>query len=78
MNLYLLTQNENRGYDTHDSMIVSANSKEEAKQMLPYGDTKWGYTYSTWASKPENVQVTLIGTAIDNISEVKLASFNAG
>ena len=33
MNLYLLTQNENNGYDTYDSMVVSAENEEDAKYL---------------------------------------------
>ncbi len=77
MNLYLLTQKENNGYDTYDSIIVSANSIDEAKLVLPDSDySRWGD--STWATGPENVTAALIGIAIKDISEVHLASFNAG
>ena len=31
MNIYILTQSENRGYDTYDSMVISAKNKEDAK-----------------------------------------------
>ena len=35
MNLYLLTQTENTGYDTYDSCVVIANTEEEAKLIHP-------------------------------------------
>ena len=52
MNLYLLTQNENNGYDTYDSMVVSAENEEDAKYLslvrsYDISDTPpqtWGYS----------------------------------
>ena len=35
MNLYLLTQDTVRGYDTFDSCVVCAESEEEAQTMVP-------------------------------------------
>jgi len=35
MNLYLLTQYENNGYDTYDSMVISAENERDAL-MLSY------------------------------------------
>ena len=79
MNLYLLTQNQNSGYDTYDSVVVRAESAEEARKILPSRYTKWGGSYSTWADTPEQVQVELIGFALpETKAGVVLASFNAG
>lgn len=33
MNIYLLTQNEHNSYDTYDSMVVVAESEEDAKHL---------------------------------------------
>lgn len=33
MNLYLLTQNVNNGYDTYDSMVIAAENEEDAKHL---------------------------------------------
>lgn len=78
--LYLLTQETNRGYDTFDSAIVCAASEDEARLINPDGPTEWGQSYSTWADKPEQVTVKLIGVANETCipGEVILASFNAG
>jgi hypothetical protein len=38
MNLYLLSQTENRGYDTFDSCVVCAPNEEQAKTTHPCGD----------------------------------------
>ena len=35
MNLYLLRQIDNRGYDTYDSMIVCAKCENAAKNIYP-------------------------------------------
>lgn len=35
MNLYLIWQNVNRGYDTYDSAVVVAKNEEEAKLIHP-------------------------------------------
>lgn len=79
MNIYLLTQDENNHYDTYDSMVVAASSEEAARNVNPsiYG---WGSRYTGWASKPENVNVELIGIATRDYEdgEIILSSFNAG
>ena len=42
MNLYLVCQKlEWTGYDTFDSMIVAAESEDEARLIHPYGDYQW-------------------------------------
>jgi hypothetical protein len=35
MNLYLVSQDINTGYDTYDSMIVSAESEIDARNIHP-------------------------------------------
>ena len=78
MNIYRITQDENRGYDTHDSAIVVAESEVEAKKITPDGDS-FRSDYSTWASQPENVTVELVGTTdMFPTGTVLCASFNAG
>jgi len=93
-NLYLLTQNEEIGYDTYDSCIVVAYDEESARRMHPHyqsneysiGEDSIGelefkadYGVYTWARKLSSVNVTLIGTAHSSLAPgVVLASFNAG
>ena len=82
MFLYYVTQDENCGYDTYDSMIVAAKSEEDARLVHPAGYTDlkaWKSRYSSWATSPDNVSVVLIGVALeDQKEEVIIASFNAG
>jgi len=77
MNLYFISQVENCGYDTYDSAVVRAESPEEAVKINP--DGAWSDGWGAWASKPENVKVSLLGVAAEGseAGEV-LASFNAG
>ena len=92
MNLYLISQDINDGYDTYDSAVVCAETESEASLMHPSECAKltaneWlidagsGFIWhdDTWAERPENVKVKLIGTADKSIKKgVVLASFNAG
>ena len=80
MNLYLITQDTCRGYDTYDSAVVAAESELEAKRIYPAtgGELPEGNTYD-WCSSPEDVEAKFIGIAgIDIERGVILASFNAG
>jgi len=79
MNLYLISQDVNNGYDTYDSAVVSAVSEDAARSIHP-GEHDWdgkAEMYGPWCAK-ENVTVRLIGTAADDVSGVVCASFNAG
>ena len=78
MNLYLLEQDENSSYDTYDSCVVAAENEEDARSISPTGGWSDNW-YNAWASKPENVTVTLIGIADEKIEKgIVLSSFNAG
>jgi len=76
LNLYLIYQYLNNGYDTYDSAVVAAESDGDARSIHPSGYDKWAY--DTWC-KPDQVKVTIIGKAEDNMKRgVICASFNAG
>ena len=82
MNLYLISQTEQNSYDTYDSAVVAAENEEAARNTHPHSSEQnaWdvGQNY-TWASRPENVKVKLLGqAALDTQAGVVLASFNAG
>lgn len=85
MNIYLISQNENNGYDTYDSAVVAAKNEEQARNTNPsdFNGTElmnWkDDIYGSWCSKPEKVKVTLLGTAVEGTPwSVLCASFNAG
>ncbi len=80
MNLYLLTQDEENGYDTYDSVVVAAESEDEARLIHPSGwVVKWSDFRGVWCRSPESVAVEKIGKAkTGTLSGVVLASFNAG
>ena len=85
MNLYLLWQEENMGYDTYDSCIVCAENIDEACKIHPANfqgfdtikvdDEMYN---NEWAAE-ENIYCRLIGKADPSIPKgLVLASFNAG
>lgn len=48
MNLYLLTQDIVDGYDTYDSVVVVAESEEDAKTIHPSSSTKVFHDNQWW------------------------------
>jgi hypothetical protein len=68
MNIYLIWQNEVRGYDTYDSAVVVAESEEEAKEIHPSEVLGWESS-GCWATSPDNVRVGLIGKAEETYTE---------
>lgn len=76
MKLYLLSQSDNRGYDTFDSVVVAAESEDLAATTHPCSLHTWG---CVWADSVEGVTVTYLGEAVEGTPPgVILASFNAG
>ena len=91
MKLWLLEQDENNGYDTYDSMVVAAESEDEARHIHPNSDLleeataiakgwdPWKHLIDSWATTPERVTVKLLGEAIPGTKAgVVVSSFNAG
>ena len=83
MNIYKVSQTGNNDYDTFDSMIVIAESEEDARWMRPDGRS-WDeisclrLSWDDWYW-PEECTVELIGEALPGARpKVVLASFNAG
>lgn len=83
MKLYKIWQTVNSDYDTFDSAVVCAESKEEAKKINPDGskdeitndeeNIEWDWC------KLDNVQVEYIGEARKGLKRgVIVASYNAG
>lgn len=82
MKLFKLKQSVNSAYDTFDSMVVAAESEEEARRCHPM--TLWDSPEDeslwdgVWAD-PGDVSVEYIGEAAGHVEKgVILASFNAG
>ena len=57
MNIYLISQTENTGYDTYDSAVVCAENEEEARTTHPntnISDIYWNVETETWWSTYAN------------------------
>lgn len=81
MNIYLISQDENSGYDTYSECVACAASVREARSIHPIG--RWVNLYEgesrCWASTPKNVKVKLIGKANNYFKKgIILSSFHAG
>ncbi len=89
MNIYLISQEHNNRYDTYDSAIVVASSKEEAIRIHP-SKARRGFTEDPWLDAHNNtwvdlrdvdeyISVKFVGsTSIYSSGTVLCASFNAG
>jgi hypothetical protein len=89
MNIYFISQNENRGYDTYDSAVVAAAMPRDARNIHPsfcnftWSGNDWetdkGYpSFDDWTS-PDNVNVEFIGVAKEGTEPgVICSSYNAG
>ena len=82
MNIYKLTNNLTRGYDTYDSAIVAAKSPAQAVKIPPSESIKMdgsGKSGDSWPTNPKWVGCEYVGKAASGtVSGVILASFNAG
>jgi hypothetical protein len=83
MKLWLISQNDNDGYDTYDSAVVAAETEEEACSIHPSGyeydpERSGWYTvdrngnkvfgaYDTWTNTAESVKVQYVGEAKEGI-----------
>lgn len=77
MNIYYLEQTCPMDYNEYDSMVVIAEDESSARKIArakALGPSE--YRSGSWMN--EDVDVTLIGTAIGDGSGVVCASFNAG
>jgi hypothetical protein len=78
-NIYNIKQSERNDYDTYSDCVVVADNEDDARNMNPDGPQEWARRFSSWASSPEKVTVTLIGTASDGIECGFICkSFHAG
>lgn len=81
MNLYLISQDHNDGYDVFDEAVVAAESAEEARNTHPFKGSNWDgkdEILPTW-SPAELVKVEMIGVAKEHTDAgVICASFKGG
>ena len=88
MHLYLVERTDDWHYGDFDAMVVVAKDEESARQIHPSQggplrsgepmEVLWKDTYSPWVKSPDLVDVTLLGTSIEQEERVVLASYNAG
>lgn len=91
MNIYKISQNVNKDYDSYDSAVVFAENEEQAKRIHPDRDYRWkddGWvgrdgdkTIATWSwADITDVKVEYLGIAHRDIIDpsVIVASCNAG
>ena len=81
MKLFLISRNDEGGWDTYDSAVVAAPDEDTARHMNPAnGDPMvWGRRHSSWCAGPDCVTVRYLGEAAADIEQdVLCASFNAG
>jgi len=88
LNIYLVRQDDETGYDTFDSFVVACQSEVEARHTLPgvedtligtwYPEKPDDPFYSGWTHSPDNVIVKLLGTSNATTPSIILSSFNAG
>lgn len=81
MKLFLISQDQNNGFDTYKSAVVAAADEETARQINPANGKpmdKWDKNYS-WCNGPEHVTVRYLGEATGDVKQgIVCASFNAG
>ncbi len=79
MNLYLISQNKETGYDTYDSAVVAAPNEQAAAETHPSTALVIRWNSGSWCSAPKYVEVELLGKAKPGTEAgVICASFNAG
>jgi hypothetical protein len=75
MNIYLLRQSRVKGHDYFDSVVVAAESPEDAQTILKESEFPV-FSDDTWDMKGKTVTCDLIGTAVpEQRRGVILASF---
>lgn len=78
MNIYLIQQKANTGYDTYDAAVVAAESQEAARRIHPgnldHSKRTWDEQKSCWVdSRGERVEFFLTwADHIDQVSVIKI------
>lgn len=84
--IWLLTQRQNKGFDTFDSCLVAADTEDEARMITPDGlpfrgilDFPRTRAHSRWAYTSDAVVIEKIGvTKRERKGKVIITSYNAG
>jgi len=80
MNIYLISQEVNRYYDTYDAAIVAAKDKKSARQLNPATGkpmTEEDWSMGLWCSGVGQVTVKYLGKAKQGTKQsLLLSSFN--
>ena len=73
MKLYLVTRTDRIGYDHFDSQVVAAFDENDARSIIPNGDS------GSWTRNPSSLEVIQIGRPSEGVERgTVLSSFNAG
>ena len=94
LQIYHISQQEQKGYDTYSDAVVAAYSKAEARRIHPLGDyvggyyydekerrfrDKGGYTPTVWASTISKIKCVELGTAGPKVQPgIICSSFHVG
>jgi hypothetical protein len=81
MKLFLITQEENKDWDTYQGAIVCADDDVEARNMNPSSGEPmdWSDRRYDWCSTPEAVTVKYIGEPAAGLEKgVILSDYKAG
>jgi hypothetical protein len=78
MNIYLISQNINTGYDTCDSAVVIAENEDKAREIMNFDEEYCDF--GTWVkrSQKDSIIVEHLGSSTKTEPEIILVSFNAG
>jgi hypothetical protein len=92
MKLWVIRAKQHLGYDTYDSAVIAAETKQEARFTAPDGDTwdgtQWvtivngqtygrSFLYSAWCH-PDQVSAEYLGETDRDIRGPIVSSYNAG
>lgn len=80
LKIYLLTQNEVRGWDTYDSCVVIAANEEEAKKIHPGNFKVWNPNANcfTWPGENERDYLVDWPNDLDAITATYLGEAKLG
>lgn len=79
MNIYLVSRTGRVDYDEYEAIVVVAKNEEQARNIMPTGETNFIRLSYSWVRTPDDLDVELIGKAKSGYKPgVILASYIAG